>query len=198
MADERRSFFGGALRRLKGLFDEVRGELAEPEEPRFVPPAPRPVVPSRPSDPASRVTPQSAPRDVSQAAASGDPGAALADAAAPPVRVAKVSARLCLNGNILVELVEPATATGAPDVTADGAIDPGRAGAGAQPEVSDDDDDVEVCERCLAWCPVPGALTIVPESGSVVPRVDASLCTGCGECVSHCAAYPGALGLVAR
>ena len=58
------------------------------------------------------------------------------------------------------------------------------------------DPDAEPCERCLDWCPIPGALTVSPEpTATKVPAVDAALCTGCGLCVAHCPAYPRAIAL---
>ena len=40
----------------------------------------------------------------------------------------------------------------------------------------------ESCDRCVSMCPVPGAL--VSDGGR--PRVDATLCTGCGLCEHVC------------
>ncbi len=64
------------------------------------------------------------------------------------------------------------------------------------PQRQASDPDAEPCERCLDWCPIPGALKVSPEpSASKVPTVDAALCTGCGLCVAHCPAYPRAIAL---
>ncbi len=46
------------------------------------------------------------------------------------------------------------------------------------------------CERCVDWCPVPGALALDQRA---LPVVDGALCTGCGLCAAHCKAYPRAL-----
>jgi ferredoxin-type protein NapG/ferredoxin-type protein NapH len=54
------------------------------------------------------------------------------------------------------------------------------------------EEDDEPCERCLDWCPVPGALTMGDDA---IPGVDAALCTGCGLCAQHCAAYPQAIAI---
>lgn len=59
---------------------------------------------------------------------------------------------------------------------------------GHTPKSPDDDD--EVCDRCLDWCPIPHALVA---EDSVVPKVDPEHCTGCGLCVAHCAALPRAI-----
>lgn len=50
----------------------------------------------------------------------------------------------------------------------------------------------EPCERCADWCRAPGALRFDERH---LPVIDASLCTGCGLCAEHCAAYPKALAL---
>ena len=54
------------------------------------------------------------------------------------------------------------------------------------------DPDLE-CDRCLDWCPVPGAIAVPQESETLVPTVDPSCCTGCGLCIVGCAAYPKAI-----
>jgi len=55
------------------------------------------------------------------------------------------------------------------------------------------DGDVEpACERCVDWCPVPGAIALGQDA---LPAVDAARCTGCGACAAHCAAYPRAIAI---
>jgi ferredoxin-type protein NapG len=49
----------------------------------------------------------------------------------------------------------------------------------------------EACDACLHVCPV-GAQAIRVGEGNV-PVVDPVHCTGCGQCVAHCRAYPRAL-----
>ena len=50
----------------------------------------------------------------------------------------------------------------------------------------------EPCDRCSDWCRAPGALRFDERH---LPVIDAALCTGCGLCAEHCAAYPKALTL---
>jgi len=52
--------------------------------------------------------------------------------------------------------------------------------------------EADACEICHDWCPVPGALTAGTRG---IPVVDLTLCTGCGACAHHCAAYPHAIGM---
>jgi ferredoxin-type protein NapG len=49
----------------------------------------------------------------------------------------------------------------------------------------------EACDACLHVCPI-GAQAIRIEEGSV-PIIDPEHCTGCGQCVAHCRAYPRAI-----
>lgn len=55
-----------------------------------------------------------------------------------------------------------------------------------------DDDEEPPCERCVDWCPVPGAITL---GEAALPVVDAARCNGCGACAAHCAAYPRAIAI---
>jgi Pyruvate/2-oxoacid:ferredoxin oxidoreductase delta subunit len=55
-----------------------------------------------------------------------------------------------------------------------------------------DDVDDGPCERCVDWCPEPGAIAL---GADTIPRVDETKCTGCGACAEHCAAYPAAISL---
>ena len=49
----------------------------------------------------------------------------------------------------------------------------------------------EACDACLHVCPVGAEAIHVGEDK--VPIVEAEHCTGCGQCVTHCRAYPRAL-----
>lgn len=49
----------------------------------------------------------------------------------------------------------------------------------------------EACDACLHVCPV-GADAIRMGEGQL-PTIDAEACTGCGQCVAHCRAYPRAI-----
>lgn len=52
--------------------------------------------------------------------------------------------------------------------------------------------DEDLCDRCLDWCPVPGA---IGTSDVPIPTVDPERCTGCGLCVAQCPALPRAIAL---
>lgn len=55
----------------------------------------------------------------------------------------------------------------------------------------------ERCTDCGDACPVAGALTVPRRRGRPqVPQIDPLLCTGCGQCVVACRAYPRALRVV--
>lgn len=47
------------------------------------------------------------------------------------------------------------------------------------------------CTTCSERCPVPGALLL--DAGR--PRIDASVCTGCGVCLHHCPAPQNAIAI---
>ncbi len=52
----------------------------------------------------------------------------------------------------------------------------------------------ERCTDCGDACPVAGALQVPRRGGRPgVPEIDPTLCTGCGQCVAACRAYPKAL-----
>lgn len=49
----------------------------------------------------------------------------------------------------------------------------------------------EACDACLHVCPI-GADAIRIEEDKI-PIIDPEHCTGCGQCISHCRAYPKAI-----
>ncbi len=52
----------------------------------------------------------------------------------------------------------------------------------------------EDCISCDYSCPVPGALEFVDKK----PKIDPTLCTGCGLCIQSCVAKPAAIQYIAR
>lgn len=48
-----------------------------------------------------------------------------------------------------------------------------------------------MCDYCVRSCPVKGALSLLHGK----PKVDATLCTGCGFCVSSCVSESGEKGI---
>lgn len=103
---------------------------------------------------------------------------------------ARVGARLCLNHGRFGALRSDARPADDEANDANDASDPnGPNGPNGATSAGDEE---PACERCVDWCPVPGAIALGEDA---LPIVDAARCNGCGACAAHCAAYPRAIAI---
>ena len=198
MTQGRRGFFAKLIGAARELDAELSGEPAtleaDPSDtPRFVPP---PVVP----EPTREIRGRSARRPPGalpevefiatctrcMACIEACPESTLAlDRGGLPIAEPWRSACALCPTTPCIAACEPRALT----PTAAHAIRIGRAVVLSTLCLNQDDD---LCDRCLDWCPVPLAITT---ANSPIPTVDPDRCTGCGLCVAQCPALPRAIAL---